>query len=144
MPSKILPCPFCGKKVDLEDPDTLYPSGIFWRDGAVPDMPQLRTYHGRRDRQEGDGTCYGMHCPTPAGGCGAEIMGDSREEVVEAWNRRVPVTSQDDAGASALLGRILPLLEAAAAGATVSMAAGDLLRDVQAHLGAHSEPPFRA
>jgi PHP family Zn ribbon phosphoesterase len=29
-----------------------------------------------------------MHCPTQAGGCGAEITADSREEAMEAWDRR--------------------------------------------------------
>jgi len=27
----MLPCPFCGKNVDLEDPDTLHPDGLYWR-----------------------------------------------------------------------------------------------------------------
>ena len=144
MPTKMLPCPFCGKKADLDDPDTLYPSGIFWRDGAVPGMPELRTYHRRQDRQEGDGVCYAMHCPTPAGGCGAEIMGDSKEEVIEAWNRRVPAAAKADAEVQGLLRRIAPLLEAAAGGASVSMAAGDLLRDVQAQLGTQNELHSRA
>lgn len=80
-----LPCPFCGKPVDLEDQDTLYPSGISWRDHEDPGM---RSYHARRDHKEGDGKCWRMHCPTPSGGCGAEISGDSKEEALAAWNRR--------------------------------------------------------
>lgn len=90
MKIEMLPCPFCGKQVDLDDPDTLYPSGVFWRDGAVPGMPELRTYHGVLERREGDGMCYGMHCPSNSCGCGAEIHGDSKEETVAAWNRRAP------------------------------------------------------
>lgn len=82
---KLLPCPFCGKKVTLTDDDTLYPSGILWRDD--PEIG-LRTYHSRREQKEGDGMCYTMHCPVPSGGCGAEITGDSEEEAVASWNRR--------------------------------------------------------
>lgn len=87
----ILPCPFCGKAVDLEDQDTLYPSGTYWRDHKEHG---LRTYHSRSTREEGDGVCYGMHCPIPAGGCGAEIRGDSREEAIAAWSRRAPASHQ--------------------------------------------------
>jgi hypothetical protein len=79
------PCPFCGKEADMNDPDTLYPSGSYWRDAA--DVG-IRTYHGARQHQEGDGVCWAMHCPTPAGGCGAEITGDSKEEAIAAWDRR--------------------------------------------------------
>lgn len=82
---KLLPCPFCGKRVTLEDDDTLYPSGILWRDD--PEIG-LRTYHRRKEQREGDGMCYTLHCPVPSGGCGAEISGDSKEEAIAAWNRR--------------------------------------------------------
>lgn len=29
--TKMLDCPFCGKIPDLDDPDTLYHGGIYWR-----------------------------------------------------------------------------------------------------------------
>jgi len=80
------PCPFCGKAVDLDDPDTLYPTGTCWR---FDEELEMRTYHGMNKKQPGDGMCYKMHCPVCAGGCGAEIHGDTREEALALWNRRV-------------------------------------------------------
>lgn len=80
-----LPCPFCGKAADMEDPDTLHPSGSGWRDDEVEGF---RTYHGHKDRLATDNRCWEMNCPTPSGGCGAEMHGDSREEAIAKWNRR--------------------------------------------------------
>jgi hypothetical protein len=40
------------------------------------------------DAEEGDGICYEMHCSVQAGGCGAEMHGDSKEEVLSKWNTR--------------------------------------------------------
>jgi hypothetical protein len=77
------PCPFCGKAVDLSDGDTLYPNGTGWQDRS----DGLRSYHSFRDVPP-DQWCYSMHCPTTAGGCGAEISGDSKEEAINKWNRR--------------------------------------------------------
>lgn len=79
-------CPFCGKKVDLDDDDVLYPSGIAWE---FDESLQMRTYHRSMVDYPKDQWCYGMHCPTNSGGCGAEIHGDSRDEAIENWNRRV-------------------------------------------------------
>lgn len=78
------PCPFCGMEVDLSDPDTLYPSGTGWKDR--PDG--LRSYHSFREVPR-EQWCWDMHCPTTAGGCGAVMSGDSREECIEKWNTRV-------------------------------------------------------
>lgn len=77
------PCPFCGHEVDLEEPDTLYPSGTVWRYRG-----DYKTYHTWAERKEGDEVCWSMNCPTTAGGCGAEITGDSREETIAAWEHR--------------------------------------------------------
>lgn len=85
-PEEIPSCPFCGKKVDLTDYDTIYPSGTYWRyDSEI----EMRTYHSFNDRLITDIACYTMHCPTPSGGCGARISGDSEEEALAAWSRRV-------------------------------------------------------
>ena len=79
-----LPCPFCGMAVDLEDHDTLYPSGCGWK---FDESLQMRTYHGCHEVPH-EQWCYGMHCPTNAGGCGAEMHGDSRAEALAKWNKR--------------------------------------------------------
>ena len=80
---EMLPCPFCGKRVDLDDDDTLYPTGIYWRitDG-------VRHYIRHKNRLPDDNKVWGMHCPETSGGCGVEIHRDSREECIDAWNRR--------------------------------------------------------
>ena len=83
---KIPACPFCGKAVDLEDNDTLYPSGTGWK---FDEELQMRTYHNLRKVPK-EQWCWGMHCPEPAGGCGAEIHGDSKQEALAKWSKRVP------------------------------------------------------
>ena len=77
------PCPFCGHEVDLEDGDTLYPTGG-WQDHGNG----VRGYCSVH-KVPPDQWCYTMHCPTTAGGCGAEISGDSKQEAIEKWNKRV-------------------------------------------------------
>ena len=86
-------CPFCGKSVDLDDMDTLYPSGTVW---LYNEELQMRTYHRGSyfmhdsrfiDLPESH-WCYGMHCPQNAGGCGAKISADSKEEAIAKWNKR--------------------------------------------------------
>lgn len=79
-----LPCPFCGMVPDLENPDTLYPIGIGWKDD---EELGLRTYHDSSEVPP-EQWCWTMHCPSPSGGCGAEISGDSEQEALDKWNRR--------------------------------------------------------
>lgn len=79
----LLPCPFCGRAVDPECHDTLYPSGAYWREENG-----FKRYIRHRDSKVGDGVCWAMHCPTTGGGCGVEMTGDSRAETVAKWNRR--------------------------------------------------------
>jgi hypothetical protein len=76
-------CPFCGKHMDPNDVDTLYPAGIGWKedDGfrhyvSIYDVPREQW-------------CYVIVCQTHYGGCGAEMIGDSIEETLEKWNKRV-------------------------------------------------------
>ena len=90
--SDLLPCPFCGRKVDVDLSDTLYPKGIYWRqeeDG--------RSYHSQVDRQEGDQPCWSMNCTECNGGCGAEISADTEEEIRAKWNRRPPALKESAA-----------------------------------------------
>lgn len=80
----IKPCPFCGKHINLDDEDSIYPSGIGW---LFDDELQSRTYHNFRAVPK-EQWCYVMHCPELYGGCGAEISGDSMEEALAKWNTR--------------------------------------------------------
>lgn len=80
------PCPFCGMKPDLSDGDTLYPTGVFWAD--LKDGERAYFGYGHKLQNEHSKMCYGLHCVAIAGGCGATITGDSREEAIEKWERR--------------------------------------------------------
>lgn len=81
---KLKPCPFCGKELDLNDPDTVYPNGIYWRDTEE----YGRVYFGGMTA-ESDGRCMQIVCSDVSGGCCAEMHGDSLEDVVDKWNNRV-------------------------------------------------------
>jgi hypothetical protein len=79
------PCPFCGKEVDMEEPDTLYPSGVGW---AYSERSGLRHFVSFRDVPK-EQWCYSMNCPETTRGCGAEMVGNSKQEAIDKWNRRV-------------------------------------------------------
>lgn len=81
---ELKPCPFCGHQLDVEDGDTLYPSGLYWR---VTD--DITHYIRLKERQEGDQPCWKIVCNTSAGGCDVEMHADTEEELIEKWNRRV-------------------------------------------------------
>ena len=89
MLNELLACPFCGKHADMDDPDTLHPTGTGWAD----DIDAFRVYVSYRKVPQ-DQWCWGVHCPTSAGGCGAEITGDSRDEAIAKWNRRANALDQ--------------------------------------------------
>lgn len=78
------PCPFCGKAMDIDDPDTIYPSG-FW--ASVPGE-DYRHYFNDPSRCTPEGTTYNVVCQTSAGGCSASIDGDSYKEAINNWNTR--------------------------------------------------------
>lgn len=80
-------CPFCGMRPPKDLIDTLYPSGTGWKTLTLSDGESFRTYH-RHDEGGLEGQCYQIWCNTTYGGCGAEMHGDSVEEVVEKWNTR--------------------------------------------------------
>ena len=79
----LLPCPFCGRALDITDHDTLYPSGSGWK--TRPNGS--RSYH-RAGEVPPEQWCYAVHCHTSSGGCGAEVSGDSAAEAVWKWNQR--------------------------------------------------------
>lgn len=81
----IKPCPFCGMEADEDCGDTLHPSGTGWK--YRPDL-RTRSYHDLREVPE-EQWCYSLNCVLHHGGCGAEMTGDSREEVIAKWNKRV-------------------------------------------------------
>jgi hypothetical protein len=81
--NELLPCPFCGREVEDDLEDTLYPSGTWWRE-----EDGLRHYIGHQERKPTDQPCWLMNCPESGGGCGAEIYGDTKEQVMAKWNRR--------------------------------------------------------
>jgi hypothetical protein len=84
-----LPCPFCGRTPELDNPDTLYPSGTGWK----PVQGELyRSYVNFREVPK-EQWCYSMNCCECCGGCGAEISGDSELDAVTKWNRR-PTTKE--------------------------------------------------
>jgi hypothetical protein len=77
-----LSCPFCNHPVDLTDPDTLYPTGVGWLwDVSL----KMRTYHTVREVPKAQ-WCYALHCLNLA--CGAEVHGDSKEDVMVRWSTR--------------------------------------------------------
>lgn len=85
------PCPFCGLQSHQEWDDTMYPSGVGWREdtGVIDDVTPFRHYLGTDQRHRWQGKCYEINCAIQYGGCGANISADSKEEVIEKWNRRI-------------------------------------------------------
>ena len=80
----ILPCPFCGKSVDITDIDTLYPNGTGWKDHKDQNLRSYCHYTEVPTEQ----WCYSLHCVETSGGCGASTSGDSKQEAIDKWNRR--------------------------------------------------------
>ena len=94
-PEELKPCPFCGKEPDISDGDSLYPTGIGWKDEG-----EYRSYHKGSEVPK-EQWCYAAGCSELSGGCGAEMSGDSRQEAIDKWNARaIPdthrVVSVDD------------------------------------------------
>ena len=79
-------CPFCGHAVDLENDDTLYPNCTGWKEHQIKDIG--RGYYSYKEVPK-EQWCWTMHCPTTAGGCGAEVSADSKQEAIDKWNTRV-------------------------------------------------------
>lgn len=81
---ELKPCPFCGHEFDPNDlDDTLYPAGMGWIDH--PDGIREYKFHASVPPEQ---WCWQINCQTHQSGCGANITGDSKQEVIDAWNRR--------------------------------------------------------
>ena len=81
-PEELKPCPFCGKEPDISDGDSLYPTGMGWKDEG-----EYRSYHKGSEVPK-EQWCYAAGCSELSGGCGAEMPGDSRQEAIDKWNAR--------------------------------------------------------
>lgn len=78
------PCPFCGRHMNPNDHDTLYPSSIGWKEEEDGHRHYVDIYDVPEEQW-----CYKMVCQEHYGGCGVEMHGDSIEETINKWNRRV-------------------------------------------------------
>lgn len=68
--------------------DTLYPSGVSWVSiEEESGIEGLIAYVSSKEYPEVN-RCYQLICQVHQGGCGAEMHGDSVEEVLTKWNRR--------------------------------------------------------
>ncbi len=76
----ILPCPFCGTIIDSTDPNVLHPTGTAW---IYDEELKQKHYYHISEVEEGN-LCYMITCD-----CGAILTGDSKDDVIQAWNNRV-------------------------------------------------------
>jgi len=86
MNEKIKPCPFCGSTQDIDDGDTLYPTGGGWKLIGGTGLKGYRRFSEVPKEQ----WCWGMHCCN----CTAEVQGDSKQEAIDNWNKRVEVAKE--------------------------------------------------
>lgn len=88
MTEYIAPCPFCGHTpIDLRG--AIHPTGQGWRDDPIGEGDKMLRHYMRRDDPRGiHGLSWTLGCLEHEGGCGADMRGDSRPEVIANWNRR--------------------------------------------------------
>lgn len=80
---ELKPCPFCGAQMDADDPDAMHPSGIGWRENE----DGTRNYVNHTNAPESQ-QCWRINCTRNGIGCGASMHSDSKQEVIEEWNKR--------------------------------------------------------
>ena len=66
---KLKPCPFCGDTPSVDDPDFVYP-------------------------QNHEKTLWAAHCCRDGTGCGASVLGWTRDDAINIWNTRVDQTDK--------------------------------------------------
>ena len=91
MNQELKACPFCGMQSELHWEDTLHPSRTAWRE-VEWDGELTRLYLWTDDPEWYHGRCYDIHCAVVYGGCGVTMTADSKEAVIEKWNRRFNAT----------------------------------------------------
>ena len=73
-------------KIDPDDKDLIYPSGIGWKDSDEGYRHYVSIHKELLPKEQ---WCYRVVCQEHYGGCGDSITGDSKEESIEKWNRRI-------------------------------------------------------
>lgn len=81
------PCPFCGSEMDHEDPDTIHPSSVGWKDWTR--AGELVRSYVRAIDVPPEQRCWEIHCVKHYGGCGVNVSGDTKHEAIDNWNRRI-------------------------------------------------------
>lgn len=79
-------CPFCGAGIDETDSDCCHPNGTAWLFEREEGFRRYVRASGEVPREQ---WCWEINCVKHYGGCGANISGDTREEAISNWNRRV-------------------------------------------------------
>lgn len=90
MDEQLKPCPFCGHKVDINDPDVIHPTGIYWFRDPKSDISMFGEDVGfLYDTDEvSDNAYWIINCVESSGGCDTTIHGISKEDVIKKWQRR--------------------------------------------------------
>ena len=84
---KLLPCPFCGHKPDMNNLiDSLHGTGHFTHLIDKDDPEQLVHYNSNPENAISQ--IWQFSCLEHEGGCGAQVIGECRIGAVNAWNQR--------------------------------------------------------
>lgn len=81
------PCPMCGSEMDHEDSDCMHPSSVGWIDQPLSENIARR--YVRATEVPPEQRCWEIHCVKHYGGCGVNVSGDTKQEAIDNWNRRI-------------------------------------------------------